>query len=104
MRSTAGQLEFILEKAVNHGGSPHPAYGHLLPASGAKERLPSPACGRGVGGEGKLPLIRPTATFSPRAGRRKDSPRPLAGEGLGVRAGGRGGGWSAVKNKKGAMM
>jgi hypothetical protein len=68
-----GREGIILEKAVNHG-----------------------------------PLIRPSATFSPQAGRReripprptlsptlaargesaKNSPRPLAGEGLGVRAGG----------------
>jgi hypothetical protein len=26
----------ILEKAVTHGRAPHPAFGHLLPASGAK--------------------------------------------------------------------
>jgi hypothetical protein len=38
---------FILEKAVTHGHSPHPAFGHLLPASGAKgEDSPRPLAGK----------------------------------------------------------
>jgi hypothetical protein len=78
----AFELPLSLKKVVNHGGSPHPAFGHLLPASGAKgENSPRPILSPTLSARGEsAPLARFFLQLPP---------RPLAGEGSGVRAGGR---------------